>query len=410
MRACYWRPPLFASSAALLIACGNEDQRPPGPALRDSAGVQIVENTGYRWPEGRGWRLSDEPSVDIGVLDGDPNYQLFRVVGAVRLSDGRLVVANSGTNELRFYDPSGTYVVTSGRRGGGPGEFGGLSWLGTSEDDSLLTYDWPNRRISVFDADGGFARGFVLRELSHAPPSHVHPAPLADGSLLVGAQRFFSTGPLTTGAYHDTIFHLVFDGEGVLADTVGRHAGAELYVAAVGEQIDLMPLPFGRSAHAAPWRDGFFFGSGASYEIAYFSRTGGLFRLVRKTHTGTQVTPAHIRRYVEAQLEGIDDESERRFMESLFAEVPFPETMPAYQGLLVDAEGHLWVREYQPSGEEHLRWTVFDPEAVMLGVVETPPRFRVYQIGSDFVLGRWTDDLDVEHVQLYQLLKEPGAT
>jgi hypothetical protein len=410
MHAYYWRLPLFALSAALLIACGNEAERSPGPALRDSAGVQIVENTGYRWPDGRGWRLSDEPSVDIGVLDGDPDYQLFRVVRAVRLSDGRLVVANSGTNELRFYDPSGTYVATSGRKGGGPGEFGGLSWVGTSEDDSTLAYDWPNRRISVFDADGGFVRGFVLRELSHAPPNHIHPALLGDGSLLIGAQRFFTSGPLTTGVYHDTIYHLVFDGEGVLADTVGRHAGAEFYVAALGEHIDLMPLPFGRSAHAAAWRGGFFFGTGASYEIAYYSRTGDLVRLTKKTHTPTRVTPAYIRRYIEGQLEGIDDEDERRFMESLFADVPFPETMPAYRDLLVDSEGYLWVQEYQLPGAEQLRWTVFDPEGVVLGVVETPTDLRIYQIGSDFVLGRWTDDLDVEHVRLYQLLKEPGAT
>jgi hypothetical protein len=181
-------------------------------------------------------------------------------------------------------------------------------------------------------------------------------------------------------------------------------------VAALGEHIDLMPLPFGRSAHTASWRDGFFFGTNASYEIAYYSRTGDLVRFIRKTHTATQITPEHIRRYIEGQLEGIDDEDERRFMESLFADVPFPETMPAYRDLLVDSEGHVWVQEYQLPGAEQLRWTVFDPEGAMLGVVETPADLRIYQIGSDFVLGRWTDDLDVEHVQLYQLLKESGAT
>jgi hypothetical protein len=368
--------------------------------------VQIVENTSSGWPEGPGWRLSDEPLLDIGVVEGDVNYQLFRVAGALRLGDGRLVVANSGTNELRFFDPSGTYLSSSGRKGGGPGEFGDLSWLGSSAGDSLLAYDWPNRRISVFDADGRFARGFVLRELSHAPPSHIHPAVLGAGSLLIGAQRLFTAGQLTTGVYHDTIFHLVFDGEGALVDTVGRHAGAEFFVATLGEHIDLMPLPFGRSAHTAVWRGGFFFGTGASYEIAYYSGTGDLVRLVRKTHTSQRVTSAHTQRYIETQLDGIDDENERRLMQDMLSAVPFPETMPAYQDLWVDAEGHLWVQDYVQPGEERARWTVFDPQGVMLGVVETPPRFRIYQIGSDFVLGRSRDDLDIEHVQLYELRKE----
>ena len=48
---------------------------------------------------------------------------------------------------------------------------------------------------------------------------------------------------------------------------------------------------------------------------------------------------------------------------------------------------------------------VFDPDGVMLGVVETPKRFRIYEIGSDYVLGRGADDLDVEHIQIYDLLK-----
>jgi hypothetical protein len=39
-------------------------------------------------------------------------------------------------------------------------------------------------------------------------------------------------------------------------------------------------------------------------------------------------------------------------------------------------------------------------------VVETPPRFRIFQIGSDFMLGRWRDELDVDHVRMYELLKE----
>ncbi|NIM51473.1 MAG: hypothetical protein GTN78_04365 [Gemmatimonadales bacterium] len=164
--------------------------------------------------------VSDEPLVEIGVLDGDPNYQLFRVVGALRLSDGRLVVANSGTNELRFYDSSGRYLRSSGRKGGGPGEFEGLSWLGASGADSLLAYDWPGRQISVFDAAGEYARASVLPALSHAPPSHINPVSLSDGSLLVGAQRFFGSGSLTTGVYEDTIFHLLFDTEGVLVDTI----------------------------------------------------------------------------------------------------------------------------------------------------------------------------------------------
>jgi hypothetical protein len=42
----------------------------------------------------------------------------------------------------------------------------------------------------------------------------------------------------------------------------------------------------------------------------------------------------------------------------------------------------------------------------MLGVIETPERFTIHQIGDDFVLGSWADELDIEHVRLYQLIKQ----
>ena len=86
--------------------------------------------------------------------------------------------------------------------------------------------------------------------------------------------------------------------------------------------------------------------------------------------------------------------------------MPFPEQFPAYGSLAVDAAGNLWVEEYQRPGDERPRWTVFDSSGRMLGVVEMPERFTIYQIGGTFVLGRWTDEMDVEHVRLYGLLKE----
>ena len=51
---------------------------------------------------------------------------------------------------------------------------------------------------------------------------------------------------------------------------------------------------------------------------------------------------------------------------------------------------------------------MFDPAGAMLGVVETPARFTVDEIGPEFILGRWTDELDVEHVQVYELIKGRG--
>ena len=87
--------------ACAIAACGSGEPRWAG-TVSDSAGITIVENADPVWDERRAWRLSSSPIVTIGVVEGDAAYELFRTVGAVRLSDGRIVLASSGTHELRF--------------------------------------------------------------------------------------------------------------------------------------------------------------------------------------------------------------------------------------------------------------------------------------------------------------------
>ena len=97
----------------------------------------------------------------------------------------------------------------------------------------------------------------------------------------------------------------------------------------------------------------------------------------------------------------------RQLVEPLFDQVQHRETMAAYGRMLVDGTGHLWVEEYLRPGDEQPLWTVFTPEGKMLGDVETPPDLQLVQVGRDFVLGVRKDQLGVEHVQLYDLIK-PG--
>ena len=53
------------------------------------------------------------------------------------------------------------------------------------------------------------------------------------------------------------------------------------------------------------------------------------------------------------------------------------------------------------------------PQGAFLGMVETPCRFQAFEIGSDYLLGGWADEVDVEHVCLHELRKgnqEPVRT
>jgi len=396
---------LLATLALLSMGCQDSGQY-TSAVVRDSSGVQIIENTIPAWADGHGWRLSDQPSLDIGVSEGDSDYQLFQVVGALKLSDGRIVIANAGTGELRFFDPSGRLLHKTGRKGGGPGEFQGLTWLGALRPDSLIAFDWRTRRVSIFDSNGGFVRSTTLETLATAPPSHIQVDLFSNGSLLIGAQRLFASPDVGSGVHDDTIYHIRFEPHGISCDTISRRLGAESYVLVHDGGLELLPLPFGRSPHTAAYQSGFYFGRGDSYVIGHYSDEGQLLRSIRKARDEQRVTADDQHQYRKRMTEGIEDDQERRMIENLLADVPFPNTMPAYGNITVDVEGNLWVEDYRLPWDDQSRWTVFDREGTLLGVVHTPPTFKIHQIGSDYVLGRWENELGVEHVRQYELIKD----
>lgn len=127
----------IALVALAIFAC-QDVERPPEDAsepdalsvaqyqVRDSAGIRIIENA--RPPEGSrlGWRIGAEPSVTIGSVEADDDFQLHRVDDALKLADGRLVVANGGSHQLLVFDEAGDYLAAWGQEGEGPGDFGGV--------------------------------------------------------------------------------------------------------------------------------------------------------------------------------------------------------------------------------------------------------------------------------------------
>ena len=57
---------------------------------------------------------------------------------------------------------------------------------------------------------------------------------------------------------------------------------------------------------------------------------------------------------------------------------------------------------------EEVVWQGFGRDGKPAGSFLVPGRFRVFEIGRDYVLGKWWDELDVEHVQLYALTPSGG--
>ena len=389
-------------------AC-DAGEGPRGPVVRDSAGITIVENSKPQWSEERAWHVVRDPTLDIGTVEGPPEYEFFGVGGAVVMTNGTVVVSNAGTNELRFFDATGHFLRATGRKGGGPGEFESLGLVSRTRADSLLAYDFRLRRISVLDGEGSFVRSFPLQVLTQSGGFATYIAPFPDGSVLLVAEMTFASGELREGTRRDSAVYYRLDSRGSPIDTIGAFPGGESYTKTVGDGVLGGGLVFGRFAQRVVSGDGFYYGSADAYEIGYHAGDGRLQRLVRLPQPNLKVTPDDIETYTSDRLARAPNARRRQIYEQSFADMPFPDEMAAYGSFHVDADGNLWVAETRRPGDDQPQWKVFDPQGVWLGTVETPTRFAVYQIGSDFLLGRWRDESDVEHIRIYPLSKPLGS-
>lgn len=79
------------------------------------------------------------------------------------------------------------------------------------------------------------------------------------------------------------------------------------------------------------------------------------------------------------------------------------------------ANSRAWPTPLRGRATRYVAWyspglgiSVFDPDGRVLGFVETPKGPRIGQIGENYILGHYPDELEVEYVQLWPLERSGG--
>ena len=395
---------LLTGLSSLTLACqpGDSPVRESGTEVQDSADIRIIENP--RPPEGSrlGWQVGPDPAVTIGAADGEEPYLFQHAIGATRLSDGRIVVADYGSMELRIFDgASGTHLTTLGGMGEGPGEYGGLMDVERLPGDSIMAWGFP-LSMTVYDPDGRLVRTSRLERQAETTVGLRPIMPVAameDGSILA------SVSP----AHIDTLVVELWDAEGNLRARLGSHLAHEPRTWVGGLNRTRI---FGWDLKVAPWGDLVIVTPSRRYEIRAFATDGTLARIVRVEHVPRAPTEADIEAYAEVDVRnqfpgfsGENVEEARAQARRDIMATPVSLYFPAFASVMSDRTGHLWVEEYEVVGEEvdGALWTVFDPDGHVLGFVETPDGIEIFEIGEDYILGLSWDEMHVEHVEVWEL-------
>jgi hypothetical protein len=381
------------------IACSQRESASSWVTVRDSAGIVIVENDVTR--AAAICAVSPDPTVVIGSAAAGTEYELYRVFGAARLSDGRIVLVNQGSQQLRFYDHAGRFLTQAGRPGQGPGEFQDAFYLWVLPGDTIWVGDYRPWQFLVFAPDGQWVRTVRPRPEYANPPGET--SVLDDGrSILADRAAGVQTGSQFRLRQLTVVVHAP---DGTLLDTLGTYPNGRY------GQLDGDP----RSVNIYPLFESFarIEGAGSAVVVGHTTqaqlsifRAGdvlALERIVRWTTGSRTISSEDVeaeRRRIAEPYKDLDPAMRLRVLDPLVSkDRPVADQFPAFASVKLGRDGRLWVREYsRPTAPQTHRWLAFADDGRFQCHATTPAFDELLEFGDGYLLALHRDSLGVERV------------
>lgn len=312
-------------------------------------------------------------------------------------SEGNLILTDTQQRYVHAVDPLGNFIQTIGARGSGPGEYQFPGLVTTGTDDSVHILDWSTRNVSTFSkSDGGwvFSSNFPV-----------------DFSATGFYSSMFATAP--DAFYAVTRPNVFTDEDGLsvvmqvgLDGTVERDS---VFTFPPPEQFTMMQDGMPRMSTTNPLmhRQGRITDDYAGN--LYFGWTDSLY--IKKKEAGANSFKLHIsldlpvREFTSVigdslmnsfanMLEG-NNQARRDFRES------FPETLPAFNILMADDLGYLWVSVFDTDGKPE--WIIFDADGnpVYKTTLDDGYRLGALRHGNAYLISTDDDGLPLVTVMEY---------
>ena len=381
--------PVFAA------ACARDDA-PTADYVMNYEGVTPVTNTSAPPPA----RLELVVSIGPKTLTDTGSPEEFGRVSSVALGPNEAVfVADDLNHVVKVFGLDGAHHRTFGREGEGPGEFNSLNsvaWAG----DRLLTFDPDLGRIGEWSAAGEWLRQRTTRAGVTGVPAWVRlygvgPDEVFQFALLGPDLRRFYVGHDSRGETGDTLAWMQ-------APPIGRPA----IVCEYEDRIAFFPIPFAPRFLQHPGPGGVLYSALNSAYRIFVTRNDGaeVLMVIERPLPSESFSTAEWRaanaEYYEWRETRSDASCDPR-------DPPRPDARPFIEELFVAPDGKLWVEVVRAAGN---RWEVFDTEGRLRASVPAPPRRTEHVVpafGPDYLLTIRRDSLDLDHVDVWRLERDP---
>lgn len=378
-----------------------------------SQGTPIVDNQRPLWKSGEGLALAPTAVLVIGTQVG-PMYEFSRVVGAARMRDGRVVVADGASRSLRFFDATGRFLKSAGGPGEGPGEFQRLESFWLLEGDTIVAGSTTGD-LSYFAGSGAYLARRGVRQPPIPLTGSGRPVVLLplDGSGRRVVAAMPRPNPKESRAWFIDSFPVAIVDPG---NAVGVRLGDLPALEQTVNRGEQRMARLGSRAVFAAGGGKFFLGYGGEYAVRVFNADGRSAFTIRRAWRPILVSNAVIDKFVDdwgklwITATGSAAEAERADLRGQ----RYAKQLPAFAQFIVDRAGQLWVRQAELADAPGTgafdgtplvssQWSVFDKAGRWLGNVAMPPRFMPHDIGTDYILGTARDDDSVESIVVYAL-------
>lgn len=160
------------------------------------------------------------------------------------------------------------------------------------------------------------------------------------------------------------------------------------------------PRPLGKRTDVALATDRLYVATGDSAVVRVFDFSGKELQPIKLDYRPMRVERQDIDSYVDYLIAESAPKVAAQFR-SIYSQLEYPKEFPRTGQILVDHFDRLWVEEYRPPFEDISNWTIIDRSGAALGKISLPRNFRLAEIGSDYLLGSWRDDNDIERIRAY---------
>jgi hypothetical protein len=411
---CGRAPSAFSLVAGLVVvtACAEDAGVADTVTVTDSAGVTIYTSSGDGWDRPLDVVFAAEPHLRIGSVAGGEETQLTYVQAAMRLSDGRLLVAERGDQRLRLFGEEGEFLNWIGHVGEGPAEFASVGGAGLLAGDTVWVFDIGLRELELFTPEGRFVRTFRPERLPEVRTFR-RTGMIPDGRVTyIGTTLDLSPSGDPSQDFTEEVVVSVADREGRGPVAVTSGEGATYSFPSPGTFTAMFDERFSSRPSFAFATDRIYRAHPGPFEIREISYEGDLLRVTRVERPRVPVTAAFIGEYERASDEAYAELQRRRGLPATPRETPpapYADSLPHFGSTLVDAQDRLWVREYVGHTQaDPSRWWRIGREGGVDGYLDLPERFTLLAIDAEEAIGAELGELDVPYVVAYRLIPRPS--